>query len=199
MKRARVIVFEGTDGVGKTTQVQRLSQALWAAGMKTATIKFPIRGTITGDVIYGMLDSGTAARFPSLFQAVQIVDKFVPQVLCIPYLLVSNDFIVIDRWNDSCRVYGAAAGVASWLMKISSQLLFKPDVVLLLDGNGHRVRAKIDGDAYERDSAFQARVRASYLEIAAVNPETHAVIYANAPIEAVHNRIWSHLIDKGVV
>jgi dTMP kinase len=198
-QRAKVIVLEGSDGVGKTTQVTMLSRALWQAGKRAATIKFPMRGTATGDAIYRMLDSGAAAKHPTAFQALQVVDKLIPQIICFPYLLVSNDFIVMDRWNDSCRVYGTAAGVDPRFIRISSQLLMKPDVVLLLDGGGHRVHARQEGDAYERDLHFQSRVRAGYLSLAAEEPSTHVIVDANAPIAAVHNRIWGQLVDRGIV
>lgn len=198
-KRAKVIVFEGPDGVGKTTQVALLTQALWNNGWRVSTIKFPLRGTLTGDAIYRMLDSGWATRFPTVFQAVQLVDKLIPQMLCMPYILKSNDYIVLDRWNDSCLVYGMASGVAPWFMRLASKLLLDPDLVVVLDGDGHRQQSATEGDAYERDNAFQARVKAEYLALAAANPLTHHVVDSSGQPRAVQNRVWSILIDKGFV
>lgn len=58
MPEGLLIVFEGSEGAGKTTQIQRLSHRLAAAGLESVTLREP-GGTPLGDAIRGLLlDAG---------------------------------------------------------------------------------------------------------------------------------------------
>jgi thymidylate kinase len=71
------------------------------------------------------------------------------------------------------------------------------DVILILDGTGHGVPGT--GDAYERDQAFQERIRAEYLSLAASDPERYVVIDAMGTAAEVHARVWDALAARGLV
>lgn len=79
-RTAKIVTFEGPDGVGKTTQVARLARALRDEGNKVETIKLPRYDRFTGKLILRMLKSGSAVRYPNVFQVVQWLDKLLFQV-----------------------------------------------------------------------------------------------------------------------
>ena len=52
--RGKLIVFEGAEGVGKTTQIRRLGETLTARGIRLLTVREP-GGTAVGDAIRRVL------------------------------------------------------------------------------------------------------------------------------------------------
>ena len=51
MKRAKVLVIEGTDGSGKQTQSNKLYDYLISKGIKVKKYSFPIYDSPTGKII----------------------------------------------------------------------------------------------------------------------------------------------------
>jgi len=196
-KRAKVIAIEGRDRIGKATQTGKLMETFTNNGKRAVLFEFPLRETMTGRAIYRALESGWVKRWPLSFQALHLVNKLLPQIMCLPYLLLTQDYIVLDRWNASSLVYGKVSGVPAWFSRFTSEVLIDPDLILVLDGPGHGIPGT--GDAYERDQAFQERIRAGYLAEAAQNPRTHVVIDAMGPPETVHIRVMNALVDRDLV
>lgn len=58
MKRGALIVFEGVDRCGKTTQTKRLYEYLQLQGVPAELMRFPDRTTITGKIINSYLTNG---------------------------------------------------------------------------------------------------------------------------------------------
>jgi len=196
-KRTRIISFEGTDGVGKTTQVQMLLEGLTRSGRRATSPKLPMARTATGRVIYGMLGSGSARRWPNAFQAIQLVDKLVPQLACLPFLLATQDYVVFDRWSTSSVVYGRVTGVPEPFLRLCERVLTRPDAVIIMSGALHG-RARED-DSYERSRELQARAREEYAAWARRNADIAVEVDASGPPEAVSSRIWGALVDREVV
>ena len=62
--RGRFITFEGLDGCGKSTQLEKLAVVLRGQGVDVVTTREP-GGTATGEKIRGvLLDSNTAGLSP---------------------------------------------------------------------------------------------------------------------------------------
>lgn len=198
MKRAKVISFEGRDCVGKATQSRRLVDALTRLHLyRTVHLELPLENTMTGRVIYSMLESGTAKRHPLLFQSAHVANKLGLQLACMPYLLATQDYVIADRWSTSAIVYGRATGVPDWFLRASAGLLMKPDAVVILDGDSHR--AVGSGDSYERSVALQERVRSEYLVWAEHNRDVAIVIDASGTPATVHDRVIDALAERGLL
>lgn len=58
MKRGALIVFEGVDRCGKTTQTKKLLEYLKSCGIAAELLRFPDRTTQTGKIIDSYLVNG---------------------------------------------------------------------------------------------------------------------------------------------
>lgn len=193
----KIIAIEGPDRVGKATQTSLLTAYLRSKSVVTnnngltyyasvTSVEVPVKGFLHSTIYY-MLRNGLAKRFPNLFQTVQSLNKLWFQIF---YLKRWNvDYVTLDRWKLSTRVYGEATGVHSILLRVFDYLLIEPDATIVLEGAAQVNEAR---DSYERDSKLQRLVRTTYAKIAH-EKDKHFVINANQTREAVHNDIVNAL------
>jgi len=166
VNRGRFIVFEGLDGSGKSTQVERLASALRAAGHDVLATAEPTRGE-WGRRIRAAASGGepvTAEQELEWFFADRrehVRDTVEPA-------LAAGRTVVCDRYYLSTVAYQGAAGLDWRIILADSEAEFPaPDVVLLLeiDPAAGLARVRGRGDAVEtlfEDEARLARVAAIF-------------------------------------
>jgi dTMP kinase len=186
---ARLIVFEGGEGSGKTTQIRLLDQAL---GHRAWTTRQP-GGTDLGTEIRRML-LGTAPgevcdRAEALLYAAdraQHVDRFVRP------LLDRGETVISDRWVDSSIAYQAAGrGMdREWIAQLSAWATggLVPDLTILLDidptvGLARAAKRGAADRLEQEDLAFHQRVRSAYIALAETSPERYLVLDAAQPAD----------------
>lgn len=178
----KIIAFEGLDGVGKSTQVKLVKQALERSGRKVAVAKLPAYETFTGRLIRRMLNDGRALKLPNLFQTVQWIDKLVFQFFVLPKLTRDNDFVLLDRWHASMWAYGLSGGANEWLTNFYVNSIREPHAILVFTGKNKRGKAE---DSYEADRSLQKSVALHYILWACTHTSNTFTIDANASKEAV--------------
>lgn len=166
-----LIVLEGTEGVGKSTQVRRLHDLLSAAGRDVIAVREP-GGTSVGDAIRALLlDSshGLDARTEALlFMAsrAQLVHEVIRPAL------EAGAVVLTDRFFLSTYAYQVAGrGLPEDDVRRANSLAtggLVPDLTILLDlpeGEGMRRAAKRSAhDRIERSGdAFHRRVREAFV------------------------------------
>ena len=133
---ARFIVFEGGEGVGKSTQSRLLAEALRARGLEVVTTRQP-GGTPGAEAIRALVlasdGPGWGARAEALLFAAARADHV--ETLIRP-ALARGAWVVCDRYLDSSRAYqGGGSGLQDIdilaLHRIGSEGLL-PDVTVLL-------------------------------------------------------------------
>lgn len=159
---AKTIVVEGPDKCGKQTQTEMLEKHFSNAGKKVKRIEVPINDFIFYKLIYSMLHSGTALKYPHFFQFVQFLNKILFQMFCLPYLMLTNDVIIFDRWSLSSFVYGLASGCNETFVDVMYSLMFKPDITFIFSGSSY-VRTTTVDDSYEKNPALQRNVHELYM------------------------------------
>jgi dTMP kinase len=186
---SKVIVIEGADRCGKATQSKLLRDYIRNVISKRAeVVEVPIKSPVTYRLIYWMLSSGTAKKFPKLFQWIQFANRKIFQVTSLSSLMRKNNYIIFDRWSLSTVVYGEAEGVPrSWSEKLAEKLV-APDHTILLLGKPH---TKDVEDVYEKDAVLQDRVRDLYEGIR--HPITSTIIDCDGTREEVHEKIVQSL------
>lgn len=141
--RGRLIVFEGADGVGKTTLSRYACRALAARGTPTMFYAFPgsLAGTL-GELVYRIHHDkrgGHPKRIvPVALQALHIAAHIDAIERIIRPALASGATVVLDRFWWSTWVYGMAAGVRPVVLRKMVDLeesvwgSIKPEVVILI-------------------------------------------------------------------
>lgn len=188
------IVFEGGDGVGKTTQIDLL--ALWlrapaGGSRKVLTTREP-GGTPLGQELRQAVMHGdhVAPRAEALLYA---ADRAHHIATVVRPALDLGAIVLQDRYVDSSIVYqGGARGLGEEVERISRWATegLLPHLTVLLDMEPTADRLTRDLDRVERETAERAaQMRADYLALAARSPERYAVIDAAQSIEVVHQAV----------
>ena len=200
------ITFEGSEGCGKSTQVQLLANRLDAAHVPFLITREP-GGTPIGETIRELLQFApqSAAMTPEtellLFEAsrAQLVREVIKPAL------ERGDCVIADRFFDSTTVY---QGVARKLDKeIVCQLnAFAvgdcvPDITFVLDVDLETARARMKGprrpDRMEQQSDdFYRDVIAAYRELAKNESKRVALIRASESPDKIENEIWRILTER---
>ncbi len=176
--RARLIVFEGAEGVGKTTQAARLADALRDAGKPTVIVREP-GATWLGEKIRGLLlDSHVEVDTRAevlLFLAARA--QLAPDVRA---HLAAGTTVIADRFVLSTYAYQVAGrGLPADLVHYANTLAagdLVPDLTVLLSLPGGLARKQASGARQDRiESAgvdFHERVAAAFA--ACLTPEWQA-------------------------
>ncbi|WP_062465164.1 dTMP kinase [Demequina soli] len=185
------VVFEGADGVGKTTQVDLLAAYLRSAagGAREVIVTREPGGTPLGVELRQAIMHGdhVAPRAEALLYAADRAHHIATKVRP---ALAQGAVVLQDRYLDSSVVYqGGARGLGDEVERISmwatEDLL--PDLTVVLDMEPDPARMSRDLDRVERETiAKAAQMREGFLARAALAPERYAVVDAARPREAVH-------------
>lgn len=184
------IVFEGGDGVGKTTQIEALVSWLQgggAAGRELLLTREP-GGTPLGVELRQAVMHGdhVAPRAEALLYA---ADRAHHIATVVRPALSRGAVVVQDRYLDSSIVYqGGARGLGDMVEAISVWATegAVPDLTVLLDMAPKPQRLDRDLDRVERETAEHAEhIRDGYRALAAREPARYAVIDAARGIDDV--------------
>jgi len=188
------VSFEGLDGSGKTTQVERLRAALEADGREVVTAREP-GGTALGERIRQLVlhgDEMTPWAEALLYAAARA--ELVAEVVA-PALARGAD-VLLDRYLDSSVVYqGVARGlgldaVLELNLLAVGGLLPDRTFVLAIDPNRSLDRLAEDPDRIERaGTAFHADVAEGYERLAALFPERIVILDGTLDPETIATRI----------
>ena len=207
--RGGFITLEGGEGVGKTTQRDRLAAAIAARGPEVIATRepggSPRAETIRAAILSGQVAGLGAAAEALMFSAARI--DHLDQV--IRPALRRGAFVVCDRFVDSTRVYQGRLGrVDPVLLGALERVVVgadRPDLTLVLDIDPEaglaraaaRRRPGEQADRFEREAIeVHRRLRTAFLEIAAAEPERCRVVDASGPPDAVAAAIWAAAQDR---
>ncbi|SJZ59349.1 dTMP kinase [Consotaella salsifontis] len=197
------ITFEGGEGSGKTTQIERLAARLRNRGYTVVTTREP-GGSPGADALRHVILSGAAEALGAELEAVLFAAARADHVANLIRPALERDAIVIsDRFHDSSRVYqGLSPDVeASFLDALERAALggVYPDLTLILDipAKDGLARAAIrrgigHADRFEKeDVAIHEARRQAFLAIARDEPERCVVVDASRSVDAIAGEIAS--------
>ena len=204
MSRGRFITLEGGEGVGKSTQVKALADALRERGIDVLVTREP-GGSEGAEKIRELLLVGSDDRWgPSaealLFAAARAdhVDKTIRPAV------EAGRWVLCDRFADSSLAYqGGAGGLGiETVRSINAAAVGDcfPDgtLVLMLDEGSERARARDSGDSDRiggRPDDYHRKVDAAFRIIAAEEPERVQLIDASGSPDQVTNRLLDAIED----
>jgi dTMP kinase len=197
-RSGRLVTFEGGEGAGKSTQIERLAATLRAVGLDPLVTREP-GGTPGAEQIRQLLVEGPPDRWLPLSEALLLLAaRYDHVVRRIAPALADGRWVLCDRFMDSTRVYQGVAGAIGeeTIDRLHAAVLgdLRPDLTLILDvpvAVGLARRQGADGrQRYERmSSAFHERVRAGFLALARAEPERCVVVDATYSADAVADQI----------
>ena len=170
MAAGKLIVFEGAEGAGKTTQIRLLLERLAAAGIACASFREP-GGTTVGDAIRGILldpEREISAETESLLFMASRAELMATEVRP---ALERGTVVILDRFFLSTYAYQIAGrGLSEKDIRAANHLAtggLVPDITLLLDVSAEEglARAERRGgrDRMERTGdGFHDRVNAAF-------------------------------------
>lgn len=181
------VVFEGGDGVGKTTQISRLESALRERGSDVVVTREP-GGTELGVQLRAAVMHGdhVAPRAEALLYA---ADRAHHIYSLVRPALQRGAVVLQDRYLDSSIVYqGGARGLGDEVERISLWATegALPDLTVVLDMAPKADRLARDLDRVERETVEHAEeIRQGYLALAARAPGRYAVVDAARTVDEV--------------
>ena len=196
------VTFEGGEGSGKSTQLERLAARLRARGIDPLVTREPGGTPLAEGIRALLLDPGR--RPPPMAEAFLMEAARADLVAnVIRPALAAGRIVLCDRYDDSTLAYqgggrGLDAGLLAALNRAATGAL-EPDLTLLFDldpGAGLARRARAADSVNRLDlepEAFHARVRARYLELAAAEPGRFAVLDGALAPERLEALAWAAL------
>lgn len=202
------ITFEGIEGVGKTTQVQRAFDLLSARHPGNVTVTREPGGTRTGETIRSIILQNDAERIDGLTEMLLVFAARRQHIQdVIRPSLDAGRIILCDRFTDATFAYqGGGRGVDEQLISRLQDMVqgrLRPDLTVLLDAAPEvglaRMRERSAPDRFEVETLdFFRRVRHKYLELAGRHPERIHVIDAATAANDVTRDIQALLEEKGI-
>src|SRR5437660_1669315 len=206
MSRVPFITFEGSEGCGKSTQVQRLAGRLERAGVPFLVTREP-GGTAIGETVRELLQFApqSAGMVPEtellLFEASrsQLVRETIKPAL------ERGLCVIADRFLDSTTVYQGAA------RKLDRQIVERlnafavgdciPDSTFVLDVDAATAESRMQkprrADRMEQQPAeFYERVREGYRELAAREPKRIVLIDGSRNADEIEEQVWETLSSR---
>ena len=107
--RGKIVVLEGTDKAGKTTQSRMLLEALKNQGKVCVVIDFPDYNTPIGTEIRAFLDG--RREYPSEAKHLLFSANRWEKKKEIESMLANGTIVVMNRYWQSNLAYGAANGI----------------------------------------------------------------------------------------
>jgi dTMP kinase len=197
------IVFEGGEGSGKSTQVERLAATLRAEGRDVVVTREP-GATQVGVRIRGLLlepaagVSGAVTLAPRAEALLYAADRAHHVASVVRPALAEGNIVISDRYIDSSLAYQGAGRTlpvedVSWLSAWATGGL-QPDLVVLLDIDPAVGLARIAGrgraDRLEAENvAFHERVRYAFLDLARKDPKRYLVVDATLPPDEIARQV----------
>jgi dTMP kinase len=191
--RGFLVVFEGIDRCGKTTQAKLLVDALKADGIECEYMCFPTRSSVIGGVI---------GQF--LRREIELDDYAAHLIFAadrrscydiIEHKLKSGITVVLDRYMYSGIAYSSARGIdLDWCMNVEVGLR-RADVIFFINKNEMAERSGVS-ERYE-ESSFQMEVYKCFINLFKRREVKRLVSNVDAQsLESLHSFVYNKFLEK---
>lgn len=194
----RFITLEGTEGVGKSTNLQFIQTVLEQHSVQYQLTREP-GGTPLAEEVRELL---LANREEQVAEDAELLLVFAARAQHLNQVirpaLARGDWVLCDRFTDATFAYqGGGRGLDNQLiaqLEATVQRGLQPDLTILLDLPVEiglaRARQRADLDRFENEQIeFFERVRSAYLSRAESDPQRFAVVDASGTLEQVQQQI----------
>ena len=203
------ITFEGIEGSGKTTQLQRLAALLRERGRAVVVTKEP-GGTPLADEIRALLLHSCSVIDPVAEVFLFAASRRQNTTEVIQPALARGAVVLCDRYADSTLAYQGFGRLNDLdrlrMLNDWATNALKPNVTLLFDlpeetglrrARSRNANADQDEGRFEaEDLRFHRRVREGFLSLAVAEPARFATVVADADADEVFTRMLAVLRER---
>ncbi|MGE5684918.1 MAG: dTMP kinase [Nitrososphaerota archaeon] len=184
LPKGKIIVFEGIDKAGKTTQAKLLEKKL---GSKCVRIDFPDYSTPVGKEIKQFLDG--KRNYPDEVKMMLLSANRWEKKGQIEKMVGKGTTVIMNRYYQSNLVYGISKGLKlDWLLSLDKGLP-KADLVIVIDIRPNTLvsRSKNVVDTFEKDLELIKRVKKNYRILA--NKFNWRIVEGETSVDEVHSQV----------
>jgi len=205
------ITFEGIEGSGKSTQIQRLMKELQSRGNDCIATREPGATKIGEKIRAILLDSVNTAMVSTTELLLYEADRAQHVHEVIAPALKAQKVVISDRFSDATTVYqGYARGLdLDQIRRLHRMVLgrLKPDLTIVLDlpvrqgldRAWQRIEAQtgeLREDRFEKEAlSFHEKVRQGYLTLAKREPTRFRIIDASRDPDSIHKEVVQVVLD----
>lgn len=191
MKRAKLIVIEGTDGSGKETQSKRVVEHYKNKGLKVKSYSFPIYGSATGRIVGGpylgkpeisesYFEETSAYVDPLVSSLYYAADRRYNFLSEIEEEMYKNDIVILDRYTTSnmghqvgkAKNKKEAKKILDFIETLEFDLceLPRPDLIVFLhmpfEASKELRKDRVAGDGNENNEEHLKNAEKTYVSLA---------------------------------
>ena len=200
--RGKFITLEGTEGVGKTTNMRFIEQWLQQQGIDFVTTREPGGTPLAEDVRNLLLTPRDEAVDATTELLLMFASRAQHIAQVIEPALAVGQWVLCDRFTDATYAYqGGGRGEDTARIANLEQLVqgnLRPDLTLILDLSVEeglrRAHNRSDPDRFEQERCdFFENVRTAYRQLASSHPQRCKLVDASLTLEQVQQQIANEL------
>jgi dTMP kinase len=199
------IVFEGGEGIGKSTQAKLLKAWLEQEGESVVLTREPGGSDLGIEIRKILLSHSTGEISPRAEALLYAADRAHHVYSVIRPALAAGAVVIGDRYFDSSIAYQGAGrvlepGEVARISRWATESLF-PTLTIIIDlpaeiGLG-RLKSKDRLESQPID--FHERVRQEFLQLSLLDPERYFIVDGNKTIEETHAEIITRVSEIGAL
>ncbi len=198
MYKGKFITIEGSEGAGKSTNIEYIQNYLQQQGIDYIATREPGGTPVAEKIRDLLLDKSNT----SLCDDAELLLMFAARAQHLNELIIpaleAGKWVLSDRFTDASYAYQGGGRGLSW--KRIEQLehwvqgSLRPDATILLDipveQGMERVRKRGETDRFEEEQmSFFNRIREAYLKLAEENPQRFYIIDTQPALEDVYQQL----------
>ncbi|HEY6668040.1 MAG TPA: dTMP kinase [Candidatus Nitrosopolaris sp.] len=186
MRKGKIIVLEGIDKAGKSTQSKLLMDYLKLSGKICTLITFPDYTTSIGAEIKAFLEG--KRDYPIELKHILLSANRWEKKKEIESMVDSGTIVIINRYYQSNLVYGTSNGLnLRWLLSLEKGLP-TADLVIVLDVTPRiTLKRSLEPDEFEKDVSLLQNVYKNYHKLA--KPFRWKILNAEKSRDQIHDEV----------
>lgn len=200
--RGKLIVFEGVDGSGTTTQAAKLCKKLDANNVNVHQTAQPSNrpiGKLIRQILSGKQIQNPCYQTMALLFAADRQDQQENEILP---AIEAGIHVICDRYVHSSVIYQSTSAKSpdskQWIKTINTHIM-APDLLLHLKIDAETSKARRETRGGEEEIfdklAFQEKLIATYDQIESIFPKDNIVVIdATQTIEQIEHQVWQRIV-----
>ncbi len=195
------LVFEGGEGIGKTTQAKLLKAWLEQEGESVVLSREPGGSNLGVEIRKILLSHSTGEISPRAEALLYAADRANHVFAVIRPALAAGQVVISDRYFDSSIAYQGAGrvlepGEVARISRWATESLF-PTLTIIIDLPAEigLARLQVKDRLESQPIDFHERVRQEFLQLALLDPERYFVVDGNQSIDQTHTQIISRVSE----